>query len=284
MSPNSSTYIKKLIVEHWFDLFLLVSLSALPLYFLTPNLFVFKSVQFPFFGSTTYYGGFVYITLLIGFVLWFGLNRGRGTSRKELLSKLGFKQNLSKLGIGLMIGCGAGAIMWYSQEQAIGNLMAIISSDSLLFIHMAISAIVAAPLLEEMLFRGYLINKVSRFKEKFLKIGILAIFSSIFLFAFIHFHAPLDKLIGGAVFTVVYVWGWKKNLSTAVVTHSAANSTIVFLGYMQAGAITAFGILPMIIALSFVLILILLNINQLFEFTERICSAWLRFVDSMMNR
>lgn len=284
MEPSPIARIRKLVAKHWFELFILGSLSVLPFYFLTPDLFIFQSVKFPFFGGTTYYGGFVYITLVFGLVLWFGLRRNKGTSRGELLSRLGFEQNLSKIGAGLLIGCVAGAIMWYSQKQAIESLMSIFSSDSLLFLNMTTSAILGAPIVEEVLFRGYLINKLSRFKEKPLKTGALAVLSSIFLFAFIHLHAPTDKLISGAVFTLVYVWGWRKNLVAAIAAHSAANSTTIFLGYIQAGPIAALGTLPLIIALISALILILMNVNRVLKFAERICSIWLRFVDFTVNQ
>ncbi|KXA93441.1 hypothetical protein AKJ64_00615 [candidate division MSBL1 archaeon SCGC-AAA259E17] len=101
------------------------------------------------------------------------------------------------------------------------------------------------------------------------------------MFAFIHVHHPVNKLIGGAIFAIVYVWGWNKNIASAIATHSAANSTTVFLSYIQAGTTKALGTLPLIIVLSSVLILILMNMSKVFEIGERIISAWLRLVDSL---
>lgn len=263
--------------ENWFRIFVVLFLLLIPFYWVQ-GFPLFESFPFPFFGGSTYWGLIVYLVLLFGFIWWFATERIKGGSREKLLSNLGFRRDWLGIIVGLVVGGLTGVLLWFVGEGSLQSSVASSFSNSLGLIHLAISTVIVAPLVEEILFRGYLINKLTDFKSGMTKVGVFAVFASIILFAFVHIHNPSHKLIGGTVFTLAYVWGWKNNLAPAIITHSTANSTIFLIAYSQLGITTLLITLSIIIALLLALILIIQNINQIFRISEKVAASWMRLI------
>jgi membrane protease YdiL (CAAX protease family) len=82
---------------------------------------------------------------------------------------------------------------------------------------------IAAPVAEELYFRGYLLPRISR-------LGVWAPLLGTVLFALYHFHSPwlaLNRIV--AVLPLTYVAYWKKNVIPGAIAHCLLNvlSTLV---------------------------------------------------------
>lgn len=253
--------------ENWLRIFVIICLGIIPFYWIA-DIFIFDRLPVQYLGRTSYFGFIVFFTLLTGFTVWFARGRKNGSTKKRLLTRLGFRSNLAGMIIGLMVGWLTGAIMWSIQNGGFSDL-ALTFSGSLSFVSLAISTTIAAPLLEELLFRGHLTNKILHFREKSDAVP-LAILASILLFAFIHYSNPTHKIVGGTVFTLIYLWGWGKNIAPAIMAHSGLNSAVLFFSFNQYGTVPALGILVSTIIFSIILIRIIQEIDLVFKFFEEI--------------
>lgn len=75
----------------------------------------------------------------------------------------------------------------------------------------------AAPIVEELYFRGYLLPRLARF-------GRWAPFLNVLLFSLYHFWTPwqnLSRIL--LLLPIVYVTWWKRNIYLAILTHCALN-------------------------------------------------------------
>jgi len=94
-----------------------------------------------------------------------------------------------------------------------------------------------APLIEETLFRGYLINRCISSGWRKAWAWALAIAASILIFSWSHTSSPELKVVPGAVFTLVYLWGRGNNMTATIVTHATSNATILLSALLPLGTI-----------------------------------------------
>lgn len=82
---------------------------------------------------------------------------------------------------------------------------------------------IAAPITEELYFRGYLLPRISRLKG-------WAPFINVLLFSLYHFHTPwqnLPRILG--LLPLVYAVWWKKNIYLSIIIHCVGNTIAMFL-------------------------------------------------------
>lgn len=143
-----------------------------------------------------------------------------------------------------------------------------ISSNIIFFI---LSACICAPIIEEVLMRGIILNGfLNRFNPSF------SIFLSSLIFAIIHFNLPqgINAFILGSI--IGYIFYKTRSLYLCMFCHFINNSIAIFIPYYTPSSIISFFIFN---AISFIIcipiiILIKRNLNleyeQCFEYTEDI--------------
>lgn len=254
----------------WFVVFVLIALFLIPLY-LIPEMPLFKT---SIVSKASNYGFVVHIVLLFWF-LWWAIGKVMGErSPKNILTTLGFQWSKQQVAVGFVIGCFVGTLMWYLKGGIFSTLPPVsLVADTLL----------GAPLVEEVLFRGYLINRFIYFKKTSQR-KILAIAASILIFSWMHASYPEQKLVGGIAFTAVYLWGWKNNMVAAIAAHLGSNTAILLLGYSSLGIIATIGTLGIIVVMVSLLLLILWLIYPITNIALRIFAKFLQKIPMRKKR
>lgn len=227
----------------WFPIVVTIAIVLIPLYFLKPTKFIFASLG----GDFTIYGTGLGLILILGFLKWASLFqwlRRKISAREfrrnimEVLSDFGLRWDRREVLAGLIIGASTGLVAW-----SVGIEELWINARLVAFAAWSAPVMVfLAPLFEETLFRGYLINKVLDSIGNDVKGKTLAILGSILVFSWMHVHSPWNKVLPAVVFTAVYLWGWKRNLTAAMVTHAMANAVIISLAFLPLGFLWTAGV------------------------------------------
>jgi len=253
----------------WFVVFVVIALFLIPLYLIPEVPFFKPSIV----SEASNYGFVVYVVLLLWF-LWWAVEKVRNErSPKNILTTLGFRWSRQQVAVGFIIGCFDGALMWFLEG---GNIEKIPPVDLVLVVNM----LLGAPLVEEVLFRGYLINRLLHFKKTSQR-KILAIVASIFIFSWVHASYPKQKLVGGIAFTSVYLWGWKNNMVAAIAAHLGSNATILLLEYSSRGIIATIGTLGIIAMMVSLLFLIL---RWIYPITDIVVRIFVKFLQKIPRR
>ncbi len=226
----------------------------------------------PLFGSGVFrlssnYGIFVVVFLSIG-VMWriVSLIRVEDVHLK-VVNVLGFEKSFKQIIIGFSSGVLVGAFtVWLNSE-----FFSVFSFSS----SKLVSMLFVAPLFEETLFRGYLVNEVLEIGDG-VRFKILAVFSSVFIFAWVHSESPELKVFGGLLYTTLYLWNWDNNLTAAIMAHLGANSAILFTAFTTLNPELA---LPTIIFTFTVLVLLALIIWNV----EKISKQVFRFYRALLK-
>jgi len=255
-------------LHDWFIVFVTIALLLIPLY-LIPETPLFKP---SIVNNASNYGFVIYIVLIFSFLLWAAGESKKGNFPKNVLTTLGFRWSKRQVAVGFIVGCFAGTAMWL-----IGDWF---SSGILPTTHLVVSMLLAAPIVEEILFRGYLINRLLCSKRT-LQMKMLAMIASVLIFSWMHASNPEQKVVGGIIFTGVYMWGWKNNMAAAIMTHAGANAMILFLGYSSLGKIVTIGTLAIIVAMISLLVLILWMAYPLTHILVRAFVKFLRRIPRM---
>ena len=229
------------------------------MYFLVPEAFFFKQ----FAGGFTVYGGAVSLALVLGFLEWIGFFRwwikreiGKKRFLKNLagvLAILGFRRSFAQVAIGLVLGVCLGEAMWHIGITS--------PSSSLDFtgwiIGMGIIMVFIMPPIEEVLFRGYLINRCLSSGRGMVWAWALTVAASVFLFSWSHARGPELKVMPGAIFTLVYLWGRGNNMVAAIMTHATGNATILLSAFLPPGTIESAAALGIVVVAISLLVLII---------------------------
>src|SRR5262245_1445396 len=97
----------------------------------------------------------------------------------------------------------------------------------------ALALSIAAPLVEELYFRGYLLPRIPASRGWAPLINVL-------LFSLYHFFAPwqnISRII--AILPFVYVVSWKRNIYIGMITHTAFNTVLNIVGMLATLALVA---------------------------------------------
>lgn len=246
----------------WFTVFVVIALLLIPLY-LIPGMFLFR----PFAGEFSIYGYAISLVLVLGFLRWIGVFRWwikREISKKLFLENLagalatlGFRRSWAQVAIGLVVGICLGVATWY-----IGGTPSSSAALSSWVLGMGVIMVFIMPPIEEILFRGYLINRCLSYGRREAWAWALAIAASIFIFSLLHARSPELKVVPGAVFTLVYLWGRGNNMVAAIMTHATGNAAILLSAFLPLGTIEA------LVALITVAISISLLVFILWAFSQ----------------
>lgn len=204
----------------------LVALLLIPTY-LIPNNPLFYST---FSDLTSNYTFFVILFVVFPLLVLSTLRLGKRIHEEgfaiKIVNYLGFERNVSQVAIGLFLGSLTGLITWHVRPDAmIGH--SITGSQ-------VITMLLFAPLFEETIFRGFLINQILDV-ERTKRLKVLAVAVSILLFAWGHGKSPELKVIGGSLHTFLYVWGWRNNLTAAISAHFGGNAVVLLSGFSTFG-------------------------------------------------
>ncbi|KXB00222.1 hypothetical protein AKJ41_04270 [candidate division MSBL1 archaeon SCGC-AAA259O05] len=215
----------------------LVALLLIPTY-LIPNNPLFYST---FSEMASNYGFFIFSFVVFPLLILSTFRFGRRIQEERLPTKivnyLGFERSVSQVAIGLVMGSLTGLITWHLEPDAmIGH--SITGSQ-------VITMLLFAPLFEETIFRGFLINQILDV-ERSKKLKVLAVAASILLFAWGHGKSPVLKVIGGSLYTLLYVWGWGNNLTAAISAHFGGNAVVLLSGFSTFG----FRVVLMVLAVT----------------------------------
>lgn len=234
----------------WFTVFVTIALLLIPFY-LIPEMPLFRP---SILGRASNYGFIIYIALIFGSLWWVFSKLGEKDLSKKVVNTLGFRWSWRQILIGFVIGCCTGIVMWHIEGS--------FSSIPLPPLDFVSDMLFAAPLFEEILFRGYLINR-SLHVNRTSRMKILAAIASIFIFSWVHASHPEQKVVGGIIFTAVYLWGWKNNMTAAIMAHLGTNAAILFIGYSSLGVLAVIGTITIIFVMTAILILIIWNAHHI---------------------
>lgn len=187
---------------------------------------------FPF-SSIAY--AFVFVLLSL-FLRRIGLS-GIGLSLPKSWKKVGF--------LGLGAGIGLQFLSLYGIEPTLARLTghlpdlsqfsALKGNSQFLLMWLAISWTVAA-VGEEIVYRGYFMNRVTDLIGKSRTAWVISLFCSALLFGLIHYYQGTSGMIStgvsGLVFGILYL-ATKRNLWTAILAHGAYDTVgfvLIFLG------------------------------------------------------
>lgn len=247
----------------WFAVFVIIALLPIPLYYLVPGMPLFKPSGV---GNASVYGFVVYFTLILDFLRWMAKESRNKHFPKNVLTILGFRWGKQHVVAGFAIGCLAGVLMWHIKS----GFSSIVPPFDLVA-----DMLLGAPLVEEVLFRGFLINRILRSDRTFQK-KILAIVASILIFSWMHASYPEQKVVGGIIFTAVYLWGWKNNMTAAIAAHLGSNATILFFGYSSLGITVMIKTTCIIVAMVSLVFLILWFVYPITSVLVRIFAKFLQ--------
>lgn len=230
----------------WFPIVATVAIALIPFYFWKPTKFIFAPLSG---GFTIYETGFGIILLLgflksSNFLQWFNREISFDKFKKSsinVLSNFGLRWDRREVLAGLIVGVATGLAGWTVGTEGLWINTGLVS----LAVLEAITMVFLAPLYEETLFRGYLINKILDSIKSETKGKTLAILGSVLIFSWMHVHSPWNKLLPAVVFTTVYLWRWKRNLTAAIITHATANVVIISMAFSHLGLFWILGVLAL---------------------------------------
>jgi len=183
---------EKRLSNDWFVVFVVIFLFLIPLY-LIPEIPLFgPSIV----GNASNYGFVVYIVLILDFVWWVAKE-----SKAEHFPEKHFdhpRVPMEQATSCHWVRCWMSR--WRTNVAYREGFSSIVSP-----IGLVADMLLVAPLNEEVLFRGYLINRLLRSNRTFQK-RILAIAAVILIFSWTHANYPEQKVVGGIIFTAVYLW------------------------------------------------------------------------------
>lgn len=247
----------------WFTIFVVIALLLIPVYFLAPEALFFRQ----FAGEFSIYGSAVSLVLLLGFFSWMGFFRLRvrsKVSRERFLKHLGntlvvlgFRRSWPQVAVGLILGACLGMVTWRIDSAPPSNSLGLTGW----VVGMGIIMVFFAPLIEETLFRGYLINRCLSSGRGKAWAWALAIAASIFIFSWLHASSPELKILPGAVFTLVYLWGRGNNVTAAIMTHATGNAVILLSAFLPLGTIDSAVALSTVVVAIPLLVFILWTIS-----------------------
>jgi len=248
----------------WFTIFAVIALLLIPVHYLAPEAFFFKQ----FAGEFSVYGITVSLVLLLGFLGWIGFFRRRmkrevskkqfSKQLRDILAPLGFRRSWLQVAAGLILGVCLGVFTWHVGGTSSSNSPGLTGW----VVSMGIIMVFFAPLLEETLFRGYFINRCISSGRGKAWAWALAVAASIFLFSWLHASSPGLKVVPGAVFTLVYLWGRGNNMTAAVMTHATGNAMILLSAFLPLGTIESVAALGTVIISISLLTFILWMVSQ----------------------
>lgn len=206
--------------------------------------------------------GMVVMVFLFGGVAWRFVSLIRVEDiHLKVVNVLGFEKSFRQIVIGLSSGVLVGSFtMWLNFE-----FFSVFSFSS----SRLISMLFVAPLFEEVLFRGYLVNEVLEIGEE-LRFKILAFLCSVFVFAWMHSESPELKIFGGFLYTTLYLWNWDKNLTAAIMAHLGGNATVLIITFAKLNLQLALLMSMLTVTILILLTLIIWNIEKISKQTFRI--------------
>lgn len=240
-------------------------LLFIPTYYLIPNNILFKST---FSGIGTNYGFIVSTIFIVGILLQVATNINSQNLPEKIVKTLGFRKNWKQIIIGLTLGTLVGILTWYIRKDVLSAIL--ISPRT------ALNTLIFAPVFEELLYRGYLINQGLRI-NKSLKMEMLIILSSVSMFAWSHANFPELKLISGTAYAGIYLWSWKNNMTAAIMAHFGTNAAVLFLSLKSSG------IVGMAVALIFegiAFVILIWLIWNAYSITNGITKIYRKFMSS----
>ncbi len=218
-----------------------------------------------FFRLSSNYGVLIVVFLSVGVVWRFiSLIRVKYVHEK-VVNVLGFGKSYRQIVIGFSSGVFVGLFTWWFNS----GFYSAFSSSRIL------GMLLVAPLFEETLFRGYLVNEVLEIGEG-LKFKVLAVLCSVFIFAWIHAKSPELKIFGGLLYTTLYLWNWNNNLTAAIMAHLGGNSTILFITLTTITPQLAIPTIILIITILTLLTLIIWNMEKISKQVFRVYRALLK--------
>lgn len=184
--------------------------------------------------------------VIIAFVIVIAYLR-RSKNRKELRKSIGLRQ--SKSWAILIIVCAfLGLFIELAMEILLNPIIEKLTHSKIDLSKVVLSSIgdylawivigfVLGGLLEEILFRGFLITRVSKFLKGNMTSDILALFITSILFGLCHLYQGWSGVIStgiiGLIFGTIFL-AFNKNLWYAILTHGFVNATaltILYFGY-----------------------------------------------------
>ena len=127
---------------------------------------------------------------------------------------------------------------------------------------MGVIMVFIMPPIEEILFRGYLINRCLGSGRDRVLAWMLAVAASVFLFSWLHARSPELKVMPGIVFTLVYLWGRGNNMVAAIMTHATGNAVILLSAFLPLGEIEALVALITVVISIPLLVFVMWTVSQ----------------------
>ena len=131
-----------------------------------------------------------------------------------------------KIAIGIIAGLAFAIANFFFTSLVLKNPL---TQNPPLISYFTVYTITLAPFIEELIFRWYLINRFESVYGNGIHGKLGGILSSIIVFTWAHDPAPLNRLLPSIGYTLVYVWGWKKNLIGSMFAHSSYNGLINYV-------------------------------------------------------
>jgi len=171
----------------------------------------------------------------------------RSKNRKELLKSIGLKRP-KNLFILIIIGVFLGALIELTTEIFFNPIIEKLTHSKIDLSEIDLSRIgnyltwivigfVIGGLLEEILFRGFLLTRISKILKLNKSSNLLALLATSFLFGFCHFYQGWSGVIStgliGFIFAIIFL-AFDKNLWYTILTHGFVNMTaltILYFGY-----------------------------------------------------
>jgi membrane protease YdiL (CAAX protease family) len=151
---------------------------------------------------------------------------------KDFLTVVGLASKFSlSEAIGIVIGFLCGIVVLLSRAYFENTFIHFTEITILLpLIFIRLESIFIMPILEEIIYRGFFINRImSIFGRKKVWGSLTAIILSSFVFGWIHWELPIYKLFLGIILATVYLWGGKKNIVKCTIAHISYNFLVISL-------------------------------------------------------
>lgn len=232
---------KGIFVLIWTLLLLLIPLKSM----FPPMKWFFE----PFLGWTAY--GWLVLSLTVEAFIWSALKlvsqfpEKRGLKPfmesfkdiiKAFVAFIGFKKSglLTETAMGTVVGIMLAISTVLS--RAYFESLSIFVTNPLIVLYLLLTKfemwfiLLIAPIAEEIIYRGLLINRlVNIFANDRFFASAIAIISSSLIFGWTHLELPEYKALGSIILGVVYMWRWRNNILTTIAAHISANLLFIFL-------------------------------------------------------
>lgn len=184
--------------------------------------------------------------VIIAFIIVVAYLR-RSKNRKELRKSIGLSSPKSLMAL-VIVTAFLGALIELTMEIFLNPLIEKLTHSKIDLSEVEMTSIgdyltwivigsVLGGLLEEILFRGFLITRISNFLKENKSSDILALFTTSILFGLCHFYQGWSGVIStgiiGFIFGIIFL-AFNKNLWYSILTHGFVNVTaltILYFGY-----------------------------------------------------